>query len=291
MREYLKAIGFSELNSRKKIDKLIQEIKENPSRKNWFQIDENEALFTYEKDFGEAIGIAVIEVMDRDGYRSTDHFYPYVRGTNYLYHEDLEFEHYTDREGYAGICDENNIGIPLIFHVNNPIDYLKIAYGKFQDEINCMTLSAMAKKGMIILPVEKDEFQEREEQRGNELRNEMINAAKAGDIEAMEQLTLEDMDTYTAVSSRSKKEDLFTIVTSYFMPHSVECDKYSVLGKIINVSEMQNHRTKEVFYYLSIECNSIQIEVAIAKEDLVGEPKAGRRFKGLLWLQGEVDCL
>ena len=37
----------------------------------------------------------------------------------------------------------------------------------------------------------------------------MIDAAKAGDIEAMEQLTLEDMDTYTAVSSRSKKEDLF----------------------------------------------------------------------------------
>ena len=47
---------------------------------------------------------------------------------------------------------------------------------------------------MIILPVEKDEFQEREERKGNELRNEMIDAAKAGDIEAMEQLTLEDMD-------------------------------------------------------------------------------------------------
>ena len=114
----------------------------------------------------------------------------------------------------------------------------------------------MSKKGMIILPVEKDEFQEREERKGNELRNEMIDAAKAGDIEAMEQLTLEDMDTYTAVSSRSKKEDLFTIVTSYFMPHSVECDKYSVLGKIINVMEMQNSRTKEIFYYLSVECNS-----------------------------------
>ena len=41
---------------------------------------------------------------------------------------------------------------------------------------------------MIILPVEKDEFHEREERKGNELRNEMIDAAKAGDIEAMEQL-------------------------------------------------------------------------------------------------------
>ena len=46
----------------------------------------------------------------------------------------------------------------------------------------------------------------------------MIDAAKAGDVEAMEQLTLEDMDTYTLVSNRSKKEDIFTIVNSYFMP-------------------------------------------------------------------------
>lgn len=37
----------------------------------------------------------------------------------------------------------------------------------------------------------------------------MIDAAKAGDIEAMEQLTLEDMDTYTAVSSRSKKRKIY----------------------------------------------------------------------------------
>ena len=44
MREYLKAIGFSDLNSRKKIDELINEIKKNPSRKNWFQIDEEEAI-------------------------------------------------------------------------------------------------------------------------------------------------------------------------------------------------------------------------------------------------------
>ena len=60
MREYLKAIGFSDLNSRKKIDELINEIKKNPSRKNWFQIDEEEAIFIYEKDFAEAAGIAVI---------------------------------------------------------------------------------------------------------------------------------------------------------------------------------------------------------------------------------------
>ena len=37
MREYLKAIGFSDLNSRKKTDELINEIKKNPSRKTGFK--------------------------------------------------------------------------------------------------------------------------------------------------------------------------------------------------------------------------------------------------------------
>ena len=119
----------------------------------------------------------------------------------------------------------------------------------------------------------------------------MIDAAKAGDVEAMEQLTLEDMDTYTLVSNRSKKEDIFTIVNSYFMPYTVECDKYSILGDIIDVSVMKNAMTGEEFYYISLECNSIQIEVTIAKSDIIGVPEKGRRFKGYIWLQGEVDCL
>ncbi len=291
MREYLKSIGFSDLESRYQINHLLQIIKENSDRKTYFQLNEKECICSYERDFGEGIGISVIEIADCEGHCIFDHYYPYVRGVNYLYHEEIEFEHLTDKEGYAGICDENNIGIPLIFHVNNLIEYLKITHGKHHDKINSITLSGIAKSGMVILPVERDEYQERKEKKGNERKNQMINAAKAGDLEAMEQLTLDDMDTYTMVSSRSKKEDIFTIVTSYFMPYSVECDKYSVLGKIIHVKEIKNAYTHEVIYYLSIECNSIQIEFTIAKDQLWGVPEIGRRFKGVLWLQGEVDCI
>lgn len=291
MLDYLKSIGFSQIKSRRDLEQLLNEIKKNSSRKIYFQINENETVCSYEKDYGDSIGIAVITVIDEERYETFDHYYPYVRGLNYLYHEDMEFEHFSDKEGYACICDENNIGIPLIFYVNNPVEYLQIEHGKFHDSVNSITLAGMSKEGIIILPIEKDENQESEERRGNELRNEMIDAAKAGDMDAMEQLTLEDMDTYTVVSSRSKKEDLFTIVSSYFMPHSVECDKYSVLGTIIRVNEIENSLTHEKIYYISLECNSIQIEFTIAKEDLLGVPEPGRRFKGILWLQGEVDCL
>lgn len=291
MHSYLKAIGFEKYNTRKKINGLLNYVIENHDRKDSYPITEKESVYTYEKDFGEGIGISVVQIEDETGYSEIDHYYPYVRGINYLYHENPEFEKITGKEAYACICDENNLGIPLIFHVNNLVEYLKRKNGIFKEEFNSMTLSGISTKGTIILPIEKDEYQIRQEQKGNELRNQMIDAAKAGDVDAMEQLTLEDMDTYTLVSSRSKKEDIFTIVTSYFMPYTVECDKYSILGNIIDVTEIQNKMTGEELYYISLECNSIQIEFIIAKSDIIGMPEAGRRFKGYIWLQGEVDCL
>lgn len=291
MYQYLKAIGFGQYNTRKKLKELLEYIKEKAERKECFQLNEEETIYSYEKEVGEGIGVAMIEIKDKTGYSEIDSFFPYVRGMNYLFHQGMEFEHFSNQEGFACICDENNLGIPLIFHVNNVIEYLKMKSSDLSGEINSVTLSAISTKGIIILPVEKNEQQRKVERRDNEIRNEMIDAAKAGDIEAMEQLALEDMDTYTLVSNRSKREDLFTIVTSYFMPYTVECDKYSVLGNIIDVSEIQNRLTGEMLYYISLECNSIQIEFTIAKSDITGVPEIGRRFKGYLWLQGEVDSL
>lgn len=119
----------------------------------------------------------------------------------------------------------------------------------------------------------------------------MIEAARAGDPDAIERLTLDDMDTYNMVTSRSRKEDVFTIVSSYFMPYSVECDKYSVLGVITDWKVIQNKITGESMYYISIECNSVEIDFVISRENLLGEPAVGRRFKGNIWLQGEVECI
>lgn len=290
MYQYLRAIGLEKYNTKKKIKELTELVKRDATRKDSYQLNNEEKLIFYEKDFGEAVGVAVAEVSSGD-YTEKDFFFPYVRGLNCLFHENPEFEKYTVCNEYACICDENNLGIPLIFHVNNIVEYLRRKNGMFQEEFNCMTLSGLSCKGMVILPIERDEHQKKKERKGNEIRNQMIDAAKAGDVEAMEQLTLEDMDTYTLVSNRSKKEDIFTIVNSYFMPYTVECDKYSILGDIIDVSVMKIAMTGEEFYYISLECNSIQIEVTIAKSDIIGVPEKGRRFKGYIWLQGEVDCL
>ena len=116
----------------------------------------------------------------------------------------------------------------------------------------------------------------------------MIADARRGDEEAMENLTIDDIDMYTMISRRIETEDIFTIVDSYFMPFGIECDQYSVLGEIIECMSFENTMTDEKIYHLTIECNDIQFDVCINQRDLLGEPAKGRRFKGVVWLQGEV---
>ena len=114
--------------------------------------------------------------------------------------------------------------------------------------------------------------------------------AKEGNEAAIESLTLEDMDTYSMLSKRITKEDVFSIVSSSFMPYGIESDQYSVLGEILELEDITNSLTNEKIYSMKIDCNDIIFSVAINQKDLLGEPAVGRRFKGSVWMQGTV-CL
>ena len=118
-------------------------------------------------------------------------------------------------------------------------------------------------------------------------KSNLIEAARNGDEEAMESLTIEEMDTYSMISERIATEDILTIVDSYIMPYGIECDQYGVLGDIQTCEIFENSATGEILYKMTIECNNITMEICINKKDLLGEPEVGRRFKGNIWLQGQ----
>ena len=152
-----------------------------------------------------------------------------------------------------------------------------------------MTLSGLARKGTILLPVLKkaEETAEAEEKTIN--RGRLMAAAKNGDEEAMESLTIEDMDTYSMISQRVENEDVYSIVDSYFMPYGMECDLYNIMGEILECNKVQNVLTGDSIYEMRICCNDIEMDVCNNENDLLGEPLRGRRFKGIVWLQGNVD--
>ena len=120
-------------------------------------------------------------------------------------------------------------------------------------------------------------------------RNQLIDAARKGDEDAIESLTLEDMDTYTSISKKILTEDVFSLVDTYFMPYGVECDQYSIMGEILDISLRVNKITNEEIYVMRLSCNDLQFDVCINKQDLYGEPQVGRRFKGIVWMQGFIN--
>ena len=97
------------------------------------------------------------------------------------------------------------------------------------------------------------------------------------------------MDTYTAISKKIQKEDVFSIVDTSFMPYGVECDQYSILAEILECHLMKNKVTQEEVYIMSLNCNDMIFDLCINKEDLYGEPTVGRRFKGVIWMQGHIN--
>ena len=218
-----------------------------------------------------------------------EYYFPFVVGKNLSENEEMTIERHLDKESYAVICDELKTGVTLIFYLQNVMDYLEYLYsGKdfkipdFDPDIkNDIT------KVPIMLPVKKERNSKKSRQ--DEIaRKNLIQAAKNGDEDAIESLTIEDIDTYNELSNRVMKEDIFTIVDSTFMPCGVECDQYSVIGEILELREEENIYTGEKIYIMVLECNSLIITTAVNKEHLLGEPAVGRRFKGQIWLQGNV---
>ena len=97
------------------------------------------------------------------------------------------------------------------------------------------------------------------------------------------------MDLYTTLSKKIRKQDVYSLVDTYFMPYGVECDQYSVLGEIVEARKVENFLTKETVHIMKVNCNDLEFDVCINEKDLLGEPAVGRRFKGNIWMQGYIN--
>lgn len=290
MHSFLKSIGFSELKKKKEIDALIQDVIEHPDRKVISEDAEGNVFAELSRDYGEFIGIAVRGEYTDDDIFEADYFYPYFQGSGISTFEKVEIEKHAEKESYAGVCDEIKIGVTLIFYLQNVIEYLnKEKNGKNIGIPIATTLSALSGFGKILLPIQKNEYQSKTDEKITRDRNHLIAAAREGDEEAIESLTLEDIDTYSMISRRIMYEDVLTIVKSYFMPYGIESDQYSILGEILDYHSIENHRTKEQLYVLTVNCNDLVFDVCINSADLLGEPAVGRRFKGVIWMQGNIN--
>lgn len=290
MHSYLKAIGFSNIAGKKELDKILNDVINNYDEKTVVE-DRNSHLFTeLSKMYGCDFGITVCGEYDENNVFQMEYYFPYFRGTGITMREDLVIEKHAGKESFAGACDDMRVGVTIIFYLQNAGEYLtERGKGSFSGGAYNITLSGLARTGMILLPVMKLEEQEVKKKNNTANRNRLIAAAKNGDEDAMESLTIEDMDTYSMISKRMMEEDIYSIVDNYFMPYGMECDLYSIMGEILECSRVSNKTTGDMLYEMRVLCNDIEIDVCINEADLMGLPEVGRRFKGVVWLQGYVD--
>lgn len=288
MHKFLRAIGFSEM-TREEIKEVAAHIVECPTTEKAATDSEGNEFVEISKEFGEFFGITLRGIYRDDNVFEMEYYYPYFFGKNISTREFVDVEKHAEKESYAGICDEVRIGVTLIFYLQNVIDYLSTKNSRgYKTPVNGAILGALSTDGKILFPINKTEKQIRQTKEDNNDRNYLIAAARDGDEDAIENLTLEDIDTYSLISRRIKHEDVMSIVDSCFMPYGIESDQYTVLGEIIDYTLLQNELTKENVYALDIVCNDMPFSICINQKDLVGEPEVGRRFKGTVWMQGSI---
>ena len=290
MHRFMRAIGFSEYTDRKKLKDLIKSVVMSADYREYTLNEDNVMLGEFCKNFTEELGISVCGEFDEDDKFSYEYYFPFILGRGITTIEDVSVERHSYRESYAGICDDLTVGLTLIFYLQNMIPYVKEKVcGRLPIRGTTVTMSGLSINGTIMMPIKKDEYQKSQVRKNSDNRTKLLAAARMGDEEAIETLTLEDMDMFTTISKKIQKEDVFSIVDTYFMPSGVECDHYSILGEIMECKKVVNSITQEEIFILTICSNEITFDIAINKLDLFGEPQVGRRFKGNVWLQGYIN--
>lgn len=307
---YLRAIGFSKLKRREELRALINEVVErtilSPEKMDQKgdgrkeagyvsarDITADEDDFVYAElslDFVHGAGICVRGEFDEENRFLYEYYFPYLRGNHISSNEDITIERQAEKESYAGVCDDIKVGVSIIFYLQNMIPYKRLkALKRLPVQGTSLILSALSVDGTIMMPIIKNEYEKQRIKKVANERNQLLAQARMGDEDAIESLTLEDMDTYTTISRRIHKEDVFSLVDTYFMPYGVECDQYSILGEITECHTDTNRITDEEIIFMTLECNEVVLEVCINRYDLYGEPAVGRRFKGVVWLQGCIE--
>lgn len=290
MHSYLGAIGFSDINKKSRLDEILREVQEHWDEKKVVENEDGRIFVEISKSYGYDCGITVCGEYDEKDIFHMEYYYPYFRGTGVSTSEHVVVEKHAGKDSFAGACDDVRIGVTLIFYLLNAGEFLEERMkGRLGNRDTSVTLSGLASEGKILFPVEKNAGQVKKNQEITSNRNRLISAARNGDEDAMESLTMEDIDTYSMISRRIVREDIFTIVDTYFMPYGIECDQYNVMGEITECVQTTNSSTGERLYQLSLLCNDISFDVCVNEKDLMGIPEVGRRFKGVIWLQGRIN--
>ena len=291
MHNFLKTIGFSKIQTDMQLEPLLERAVNDKYRTLIINGNEGSVIEQYQLPVAPSMGIAVVGERTPDGVFHRKYYFPYMRSYDGTLTEAGSVERHLEKETYAGVLEDFKSGITLIFYVTNSVQLRELQKMDMHVKARQAFLTGLASDGKILLPIEKkDEDPEAVKRQSNE-RRRLFEAARQGDQEAIDTLTETDINMFNELHQRIVTEDLYSIVETTFMPTGVECDIYSILGEIVSLRVKENVYTHENVVDMKISCNDCIFHVAINESDLVGIPAVGRRFKGKIWMQGNLEFI
>lgn len=288
MHKFLRAAGFSMYQTKKEIKGLLNTLLQESGEILEFSGD-SENLCQLCVETAPGMGICIVGERLENGDTDVEYYFPYLTGKEVTSTVECSIQRHTERETFAGLLDEYKVGISLIYYLSNSLEYRIRRSKKENCSVSGSRLSGFSVKGKILLPIQKTAAEIEQLKAAAQTRSSLLEAAKSGDAEAIDTLTIEDIDLYSQVTRRVEKEDLYSIIDTCFMPSGIECDQYSIIGYIKEIEKKENRFTGEMTYDFTVEACDLTFHVGINQKDLTGEPEVGRRFKGQIWMQGIAD--
>lgn len=292
MHRLLRAIGFSDILTYEQEKMILEKTLDERHRTDFISLDDGNVLEEYRLQVAPSMGIALVGVRDKDGIFHKEYYFPYMRAYDGTETVEASVERHAQQETYAGVLEDYQAGITLIFYVMNSVQLRQLSRMGTPVHANRAYLTGLSTEGTILLPVEKSQIAEAEHTlRERKEQQRLYEAARQGDQEAIETLTETERHMMDEIMARIATEDLYTLVESTFMPTGVECDMYAVIGEIQAIKVKSNVYTHEKVVDLKLDCNGCIFHVCINEADLQGVPAIGRRFKGKIWMQGVLEVV
>jgi hypothetical protein len=285
---YIRALGFSQFDTKTKAELMVSDIIKSPTDKFVWESENKILNVEYYKAYGDDFGLMIRGTVDQQEELNVSMLMPYTLG-NYLTNtHEVDVVKHESQEVYYGFCEELRSGTPISFFVQNLVDY-KMAEKHEQVYVKGVHLITYCAEGTIILPIDKDDTDLLLEQEEENIREELLEQARRGDEEAMSILDDEANEATEILQERLMNEDILSVLEGFFVPVGDDDDIYSILGDVEEIQILHNEETNEEIYRMKIKCMAIPLDVFINSKDLVGYPTLGMRFKGTGWVHGKIE--
>ena len=289
MHKYLRAIGMASIHTRDQYRKVLRGSVSSAARKAYTKTGDGQIFAEYYKDYGTGFGLCLRGDVEDGKVFFYEYAFPFLRGSSMCGSRDILVDEHIEKKSFSCVSEDIYAGVAVICYLQNAVPYINAEeQGNWPDANVKMSLTGLSIEGKILLPLYKDEEDEKNARHYNLHKKDVVLKALDGDEDALEELSTSDIKLYHKLHVRIRDEDIFSLVDTSIIPYGVECDLYSILGEIKSFRTEENTFTHEKVVIMTLDVNGVLMDVAINRDDLLGEPDVGRRFKGVIWLQGEL---